>query len=62
MMGAKMHERVAIDHGSVFHGALHIDHKCEGRDLFKKEAGRLELNMNNSKCVLVVEEVQVLLD
>lgn len=43
MMGVKMRERVAIDHGSVFHGALHIDHKCEGRDSLKKEGRRLEL-------------------
>lgn len=57
MMGVKMRERVAIDHGSVFHGALHIDHKCEGRDSFKKEARRLELKTNHSKCVPVREEV-----
>lgn len=27
---------VAIDHGSVFHGVLHLDQKCEGHDSFKK--------------------------
>lgn len=55
MMGVKMRERVAIDHGSVFHGALHIGHKCEGHDSLKKEGRRLELNHSN--CVPVVEEV-----
>lgn len=40
--------KVAIDHGSVFHGVLHLDHKCEGHDSFKKERRRLELKMNKS--------------
>lgn len=48
MMGVKMHERLAIDHGSVFHGVLRLDHKCEGHDSFKKERRRLELKMNKS--------------
>lgn len=55
MMGVKMREKVAIDHGSVFHGALHIDHKCEGHDSFKKEERRLEMKINHSKCVPVEE-------
>lgn len=48
-MGVKMHERVTIDHGSVFHGVLCIDHKCEGHDSFKKERRRLDMKMNNSR-------------
>lgn len=49
-MGVKMHERVTIDHGAVFHGVLCIDHKCEGHDSFKKERRRrLEMKMNNSR-------------
>lgn len=40
--------KVAIDQVSVFHGVLHLDHKCEGHDSFKKERRRLKMKMNKS--------------
>lgn len=32
MMGVKMCGRAAVDHGSVFHGILLLEHECEGHD------------------------------